>query len=666
MNLKIDGKFAALFIGFFVLMTAPNASAEELPPGSAPVVMTLTAHHNPLAQIVVSDKATPLERLAADKLVEWVATYCGARLAVRPWSEMSAELEGNFILLGTPEGLPPLKDSNSQVSGCLRDVALLGREGFAIATLQSGKAQFLAISGKTDAGVFHGAIYTRDFLLDLVPPKWDAVVREVNLVRSPALEVRGPYLLPQYGQLPLYTLDHWKHIIDRMADNGINQVHWWVAGMYPSKGYPETFTITTSKLSVADINELIAFAHQRGMRFLVGGGGFFWHGVDGFASTHPDLQAKGTSGLCPSAPGSRTFMTGYALEWLDTFPEADGLWIEPRDEGGICKCDACQKRLDSYESRVYGQAEIDYLVTLAKGAWAKNPNLSLVWLIEHLDKPGTTFPHTNDPMYFERIREIKDPRIQWMVVWEAFQLPGPRNEMKPVPFFSRNALHWDKPYWPNLQNVLDHARIAAEQGYLGYSNAWEIGFASNDWYINDVPYPVDAIPEVITALVFREACWEPGQTWDDMTGRVHRRFFTGEVPRSVAEDMLYLRQYITLANNEFRSPMDYNESHTLAAELDRISALPVGDERKVSLDNISAVIKTLESTRTEALPRMKAIKKTLSELEKTASPKSRASFELMQRAICDSIKVYNRAVPNDPALDNAIERIKVLEGPANK
>src|SRR5262249_38291536 len=156
---------------------------------------------------------------------------------------------------------------------------------------------------------------------------------------------------------------------------------------------------------------------------------------------------------------------------------------------------------DQYKSRQYGQSEIAFLKDLMRRTWTKKPDAKLVWLVEYLDK-NVNMPHHDDVLYFEKLREIKDPRIEWMVVWEAVKLPGPRTERFPVPFFTRNAQHWDKPYWPNLHNVFAHARMAAEQGYLGYSNAWEIGFASNDWYKDEVPYPVDLIPEAITNLGF--------------------------------------------------------------------------------------------------------------------------------------------------------------------
>jgi hypothetical protein len=354
-------------------------------------------------------------------------------------------------------------------------------------------------------------------------------------------------------------------------------------------------------------------------------------------------------------------MTEYALEWLDTFPEADGLWIEPRDEGGHCECPLCMKVLDGYKSRQYGQSEIAFLKTLMRRAWETRPRAKMVWLIEYLGGSPNS-PHFDDPLYFERIREIKDPRLEWMVVWEQMKLPGPRNEKLPVPFFTRSALHWDKPYWPNLHHVFAHAKMAAEQGYLGYSNAWEIGFASNDWYIAEVPYPVDIIPEVVTSLGFREACWEPGQTWEEFTDRVHRRFFSREAPRSMAEDMLYLRQYITSACHTMAhmSPMELTESRPLAGEVQRVQGIADESARAGELKRLSALLGTLKMTRDEALPRMVRIESAVSELEPRASRKTRAGLALVRRAITDSRRVYERAVPTPDVLDRALSQAAAI------
>ncbi len=636
---------------------ASTLRAEVLPSKDAPVFLHLVREGKPVAAIVVSDRATPLERIAAEKLQTWAKEACASDLEVLRASEERGEMK-NVILLGTPATQPLIAECVARSHGGAGDTPFLSDEGFGIETLEKDGTRYLIVAGRTDKGVFHGAVYVRDFLLDITRPDTEAVVREVKLVRSPAIPVRGPYLLPQYGATPLMTLDHWKHVIDRMAEGGINQIHWWVAGMYPSKKYPETFEITNTKMSVDDIRALCRFAQERGMTFLVGGGGFFWHGIQKVAETHPELKAVKNGGLCPTQPESQRIMTEYALEWLETVPEADGLWIEPRDEGGLCECELCMKPLDQFKSRQYGQSEIAFLKTLMKRTWAARPKARLVWLIEyHSGIP--TMPHFDDPLYFERIREIKDPRIEWMVVWEQFKLPGPRNENVPVPFFTRNAQHWDKPYWPNLQNVFAHAKMAAEQGYLGYSNAWEIGFASNDWYIDAVPYPVDIIPEVITSLGFREACWEPAQTWEEFTDRVHRRFFSREVPREIAEDMLYLRQYITTANHtmDHASPAAFNRSKPLSGEVERVASVSDETSRSAEVKRLRALLNTLRMTRDEALPGMKAIEAKIAALEPKASRKSMAAFALMRRAIDDSRRVYRDAVSDDRFIEQALAKL---------
>jgi hypothetical protein len=642
----------------FLIATA--AWAETLPSADAPIFLEVIKTGHPTASLVLPDTPSETERIAADKLIEWFRAYAQTDLPVASPGKLGESPAGPLIVLGTADDQPWIAELVRNGTGGAADVPFLSDEGFGIETVEKGGAKILVIAGRTPKGVLHGAVYARDFLLDIVPPDQGVVVRETSLVRSPALAVRGPYLLPQYGVTPQYTLEQWKHIIDRMAEGGINQIHWWVAGMYPSKRYPATFEITTTKMSIDDIRELCKFAEARGMTFLVGGGGFAWHGITGLIKDRPELSPN--AGMCPSLPGSRELMIGYAMDWLETFPEADGLWIEPRDEGGACKCKVCDRKLDAFNSRQYGQSEIDFLKGLLKKVWARNPRHKLVWLIEaHSGIP--TNPHYDDPLYFERIREIKDPRVEWMVVWEQFKLPGPRNELTPVPFFTRNALHWDKPYWPNLQNVFAHARMAAEQGYLGYSNAWEIGFASNDWYINEVPYPVDVIPETLTSLGFREACWEPGQTFDDFTDRVRRCFFSREVPRSVAEDMLWLRQYITTANHtmEHASPMEFNEKKPLAAEVARVGGLVGSEERKAAVKRLAALLNVLKQTRDEALPRMARIEAQLVELERAASRKSKAGFALIRRAIADSRRVYEKAVPNNDVLDKAVADVAAMQ-----
>ena len=65
--------------------------------------------------------------------------------------------------------------------------------------------------------------------------------------------------------------------------------------------------------------------------------------------------------------------------------------------------------------------------------------------------------------------------------------------------------------------------------------------------------------------------------------------------------MLYLRQYITSANHEFRSPMEFNDKKPLAAEVDRVKGLTDEATRKAASDRLVALLGVLKSTRAEAL-----------------------------------------------------------------
>ena len=66
-----------------------------------------------------------------------------------------------------------------------------GEEGFALQTLMHGADKCLVIAGRTPKGVFHGAIYARDFLLDITQPDKQAVVREVPCLDGGVRDARA-------------------------------------------------------------------------------------------------------------------------------------------------------------------------------------------------------------------------------------------------------------------------------------------------------------------------------------------------------------------------------------------------------------------------------------------------------------------------------------------
>jgi hypothetical protein len=127
--------------------------------------------------------------------------------------------------------------------------------------------------------------------------------------------------------------------------------------------------------------------------------------------------------------------------------------------------------------------------------------------------------------------------------------------------------------------------------------------------------------------------------------------------------MLWLRQYITTANHTMShaSPMDYNEKKPLAAEVEQIKGMADAGGRREAAERLSKLLNVLKMTRDEALPRMDRIEARLTELEPKASPKSKAAFALMRRAMGDSRRIYQQAVPSDEILNRALADTEALK-----
>ena len=205
---------------------------------------------------------------------------------------------------------------------------------------------------------------------------------------------------------------------------------------------------------------------------------------------------------------------------LESIPEADGIWFEPRDEHGECKCEVCQKPVDSLGSKQYGQSEITWLKIFCKALWQKRPNAEVAWLVE-LYKP--TKMHSEDPAYFSQIAQIKDPRLHWIVVWGAWEFPGPEGKYRPNTFFSRNNVWWNKPYVMSVEDIRTNVLKAADMGLLGFSPAFEMCF-SVDYYGGSIPYPMDLLPYELTSYAFREFSWDPAQTVDQFKQKMLNRY----------------------------------------------------------------------------------------------------------------------------------------------
>jgi hypothetical protein len=323
-----------------------------------------------------------------------------------------------------------------------------------------------------------------------------------------------------------------------MAADTMNVTMFWLSGLFPSKKYPAAIVYDKSRIGVEDVRAMIRHAHDRGVRFLLGSGVFAWFAVDALAERFPESKAKGCGGMCPSNPRARELNRQYLLEMLDAFPEADGFFLEIRDEYGPCQCPVCQRRLDQHGSKEYGQAELSFLRELAEEVWRRNPKAIFISSIGYGDESAGA--HTGDVLFYEGIRGMSDPRLFWLLCRDNWALPAAGGGRKPIRYFSNNLIQWCQYYRLGAADIAKWARRSHDAGCIGFCPAFEPGFCSASWYSDEVPYPVDRIPYLVTRFAYREFCWDPDMTDGEFRARLLRRFFGAKAPACLADDLLAL------------------------------------------------------------------------------------------------------------------------------
>ena len=134
--------------------------------------------------------------------------------------------------------------------------------------------------------------------------------------------------------------------------------------------------------------ELIAHAHRRGLKVLLGFTPFGYDGVNQLPLEKPELKAVGKDGqpvaefgigcwgwnLCPAKAESQRFMREYVREMaFEFYPEADGLFIESSDYA-ICHCAECGPKFFDHE--------FAFVRDISNEVWARKP-----------DAPVVVYPH---------------------------------------------------------------------------------------------------------------------------------------------------------------------------------------------------------------------------------------------------------------------------------
>jgi hypothetical protein len=499
---------------------------------------------------------------AAKAITDTVWQWGGAHLPTSIISGTNPDLPSQpAIVLTTLNGLHEMAPEVENARPALLRGEFVGVHGFACFAAKHGDVTRMFVVGVTPRGVFNGAIYLRDFLID--GSKDNLYVRQDTVVRSPRMGGRGVYLLTIWGNEAEYTAKDWLTVVDSFARDGMDRVYFWLSGHFPSKLFPQTYKVadtlkgvtyeSTEHSGISDLEDqrkLIRHAHEMGLKFYLGGGLGGWVGtlfVTNLQSDTYKQNATGDSGgdqsdesLCPSHPKVRQALIRYYKEMFDALPEADGLYIESADEMGACRCPVCSRVIDAYGSTQYGQAQLSLIQEMMQAVWQNHPQARLAYSVGYS-------PHKNDPAYYEVLRQMTDPRMEWIEMRGSSDFPGPESQPLPAPYFSQHMLAWRyHDGKPLKQMVSDFNRLGREAWY-GAVSTFSPGFSSGSLY-KQIPLPTDELPYVLTHFVHRELTWEPGLSEQTVRARIAQRFFGQEAPPELGNDIWDLRELIRVAS----------------------------------------------------------------------------------------------------------------------
>jgi len=122
----------------------------------------------------------------------------------------------------------------------------------------------------------------RDFLIRAGAAAGGMICRHSTAATEakPAFELRGYYIT--FMRMPTFGVTAWKQAIDCFAADGINLLILWMAGGFASKKFPITWKYNHDHENIRNnfAGELIDYAHQTGIKVLLGFTPFGYDGVN--------------------------------------------------------------------------------------------------------------------------------------------------------------------------------------------------------------------------------------------------------------------------------------------------------------------------------------------------------------------------------------------------
>ena len=372
----------------------------------------------------------------------------------------------------------------------------------------------------------------------------------------PAFQQRGYYLC--FMRMPTFGLAVWKEILDGAADDGANTIILWMGGAFRSRKFPITWQWAKEHENVkADFaRELIAHAHRRGIKVLLGFTPFGYDGVNQWPLAKPELKAVGKDGkpvaefgigcwgwnLCPAKAESQRFMREYAREMaFEFYPEADGLFIESSDYA-ICHCPECGPNFFDHE--------FAFVRDLSNEVWVRKPDATVVVYPHYFSGAKLRFAFAEATA----IKQPFDPR------WTLFFTPHSAGLEPLLIAQARGAWWWNEaPSRFDVANIragVKKARDAKCSGYLPslecysyvtakteFGEPWLVGKRQVPFgfgWLKDGANPYRELPVRAIRLVYRELTTNPDLPDAELRTRLGRELFGADWQPAQVDDLFEL------------------------------------------------------------------------------------------------------------------------------
>jgi hypothetical protein len=454
------------------------------------------------------------------------------------------------------------------------------------------------------------------------------------------LRHRGYYMC--FMRMPTFGLHVWREILDDAASDGANTIILWTAGAFRSKKFPITWQWAKDHENVkADfVRELIAHAHRRGIKVLLGFTPFGYDGVNQLPLEKPELKAIGADGkpvrefgigcwgwnLCPAKPESQRFMREYVREMaFEFYPEADGLFIESSDYA-ICHCTECGPKFFDHE--------FAFVRDISNEVWARRRDATIVVYPHYFSGAKLRFSFGEGTA----ARQPFDPR------WTLFFTPHSSAIEPSLIAKSRGAWWWNEaPCRFDVANIRAGVRKARDNKCSGYvpslecysyvvsktefGEPWLVGKRQVPFgfgWLKDGENPYRELPVRAIRLFWREITANPDLPDDELRQRVGRALFDDSYTPQHITDLFAIFEVLN-TDRDWSVPGALT-TPGLVAERTRRGKLD-SKKRAHLRDQLTRIRAISERHRTATRPAAKELHRIASWLDEQWTPEFRAVLE---------------------------------------